>query len=152
MSKVFLLHDAKIFDKFDSKYMFWIDGGLTNTVHPGYFTHDNVLDKLSKYISKFSFISFPYDAETEIHGFNYDKLNSIAGSKVTKVSRGGFFGGPKDSIADINSIYYGLLKSTLSEGYMGTEESIFSIMSYKHSDLINYFEIDSNGLVGKIFL
>ena len=151
MSKVFLLHDAKIFDKFDSKYMFWIDGGLTNTVHPGYFTHDNVLDKLSKYISKFSFISFPYDAETEIHGFNYDKLNSIAGSKVTKVSRGGFFGGPKDTIADINSIYYGLLKSTLGEGYMGTEESIFSIMSYKHSDLINYFEIDSNGLVGKFF-
>jgi hypothetical protein len=151
MSKVFLLHDAKIFDKFDSKYMFWIDGGLTNTVHPGYFTHDNVLDKLSKYISKFSFISFPYDAETEIHGFNYDKLNSIAGSKVTKVSRGGFFGGPKDSIADINSIYYGLLKSTLGEGYMGTEESIFSIMSYKHSDLINYFEINSNGLVGKFF-
>jgi hypothetical protein len=151
MSKVFLLHDAKIFDKFDSKYLFWIDGGLTNTVHPGYFTHDKVLDKLSKYISKFSFISFPYDAETEIHGFKYDKLNSIAGSKVTKVSRGGFFGGPKDSIADINSIYYGLLKSTLGEGYMGTEESIFSIMSYKHSDLINYFEIDSNGLVGKFF-
>jgi len=151
MSKVFLLHDAKIFDKFDSKYLFWIDGGLTNTVHPGYFTHDKVLDKLSKYVSKFSFISFPYGAETEIHGFEYNKLNSIAGSKVNKVSRGGFFGGPKDSIADINSIYYGLLKSTLEDGYMGTEESIFSIMSYKHSDLINYFEIESNGLVGKFF-
>ena len=151
MSKVFLLHDAKIFDKFDSKYLFWIDGGLTNTVHPGYFTHDKVLDKLPKYISKFSFISFPYDAETEIHGFEYNKLNSIAGTKVNKVSRGGFFGGPKESIADINSIYYGLLKSTLEEGYMGTEESIFSIMSYKHSDLINYFQIESNGLVGKFF-
>jgi hypothetical protein len=151
MSKVFLLHDAKIFDKFDSEYMFWIDGGLTNTVHPGYFTHDKVLDKLSKYISKFSFISFPYGAETEIHGFEYNKLNSIAGDKVTKVSRGGFFGGPKSSISDINGIYYGLLKSTLQEGYMGTEESIFSIMSYKHSDLINYFEIESSGLVGKFF-
>ena len=151
MSKVFLLHDAKIFDKFDSKYLFWIDGGLTNTVHPGYFTHDKVLDKLPKYISKFSFISFPYDAETEIHGFEYNKLNSIAGTKVNKVSRGGFFGGPKESISDINSIYYGLLKSTLEEGYMGTEESIFSIMSYKHSDLINYFQIESNGLVGKFF-
>jgi hypothetical protein len=34
---------------------------------------------------------------------------------------------------------------------MGTEESIFSIMTYKHSDLINYFEIESNGLVGKFF-
>jgi hypothetical protein len=151
MSKVFLLHDAKIMDQFDSEYMFWIDGGLTNTVHPGYFTHDKVLNNLSKYISKFSFVSFPYGAETEIHGFNYPKLNALAGAKVTKVSRGGFFGGPKHTIGDINGIYYGLLKSTLEDGYMGTEESIFSIMSYKHSDMINYFEIESNGLIGTFF-
>ena len=151
MSKVFLLHDAKIMDPFNSEYMFWIDGGLTNTVHPGYFTHDKVLNNLSKYISKFSFVSFPYGAETEIHGFNYPKLNALAGAKVTKVSRGGFFGGPKHTIGDINGIYYGLLKSTLEEGYMGTEESIFSIMAYKHSDIINYFEIESNGLIGTFF-
>ncbi len=151
MSKVFLLHDAKIMDRFDSEYMFWIDGGLTNTDHQGYFTHDKVFNNLSKYISKFSFICFPYDAEREIHGFEYNKLNSLAGAKVNKVARGGFFGGPKHSIADINGIYYNLLKTTLDEGYMGTEESIFSIMCYKHSDLINYFEIESNGLVGKFF-
>jgi hypothetical protein len=78
-------------------------------------------------------------------------LNSIAGGKVTKVARGGFFGGPKDSISDINGIYYNLLLSTLSEGYMGTEESLFSIMCYKHSDIINYFEIEGNGLIGKFF-
>ena len=81
MSKVFLLHDAKIMDRFNSEYMFWIDGGLTNTVHQGYFTHDKVLNNLSKYISKFSFICFPYDAENEIHGFEYNTLNSIAGAK-----------------------------------------------------------------------
>ena len=151
MSKVYLLHDAKIMDKFDSEYMFWIDGGLTNTVHPGYFTHDKVLDKLDKYISKFSFVCFPYDASVEIHGFEYNKLNELAGAKVNKVARGGFFGGPKHTISDINSIYYGLMKTTLAEGYMGTEESIFSIMCYKHSDLINYFEIEGNGLFGKFF-
>ncbi len=151
MSKVYLLHDAKLMDKFNSEYMFWIDGGLTNTVHPGYFTHDKVFDKLDKYISKFSFVCFPYDASTEIHGFEYNKLNELAGAKVNKVARGGFFGGPKHTISDINSIYYGLMKSTLSEGYMGTEESIFSIMCYKHSDLINYFEIEGNGLFGKFF-
>ena len=122
MSKVFLLNDAKIMDKFNSEYMFWIDGGLTNTVHPGYFTHDKVLDKLSKYISKFSFVCFPYDAETEIHGFEYNRLNDIAGDKVSKVARGGFFGGPKHTIGDINGIYYNLLQSTLNEGLMGTEE------------------------------
>ena len=151
MSKVFLLNDAKIMDKFNSEYLFWIDGGLANTVHPGYFTHDLVLDKLSKYISKFSFICFPYGAEREIHGFEYNKLNEIAGTKVNKVARGGFFGGPRETISNLNSIYYGLLKSTLEEGFMGTEESIFSIICYKHSDLVNYFEIESNGLIGKFF-
>jgi hypothetical protein len=151
MSKVFLLHDAKILDKFESEYMFWIDAGLTNTVHYGYFTHDKVLDKLSKYISKFSFVCFPYETNTEIHGFEYTKLSSISENKINKVARGGFFGGPKESISNINSIYYGLLLSTLKEGYMGTEESIFSIMTYKHSDLINYFEIEGNGLMGKFF-
>lgn len=151
MSKMFLLNDAKILDPFNSEMIFWIDAGLTNTVHSGYFTHDKVLEKLPKYISKFSFITFPYEADREIHGFEYNKLNSIAGSKVNKVARGGFFGGPKHTISDMNGIYYNLLKNTLDEGYMGTEESIFSIMCYTHSDLINYFEIESNGLVGRFF-
>jgi len=31
MSKVFLLHDAKIMDQFNSDYLFWIDGGIANT-------------------------------------------------------------------------------------------------------------------------
>ncbi len=151
MSKMFLLHDAKIMDRFDSKYMFWLDGGIANTVHPGYFTHDKVLDKLSKYISKFSFICFPYEANNEIHGFEFNKMNEIAGAKVEKVARGGFFGGPKDTISEINGIYYNLLNTTLRDGYMGTEESIFSIMCYKNADLVNYFEIEGNGLVGKFF-
>jgi len=151
MSKMFLLHDAKILDRFNSENMFWIDAGLTNTVHPGYFTHDKVLDKLPKYISKFSFVCFPYETNSEIHGFDYSKLKSIANSDVKKVARGGFFGGPKETISEINSIYYGILMSSLSEGYMGTEESIFSIMCYKHSDIVNYFEIEGNGLMGKFF-
>ena len=151
MSKMFLLNDAKIMDPFDSEYIFWIDGGITNTVHAGYFTHDKVLNKLQKHITKFSFVCFPYDADKEIHGFEYNRLNELAGKRVKKVARGGFFGGPKDSIGDINGIYYGLMSSSLSEGYMGTEESIFSIMTYKYPELINYFEIENNGLLSKFF-
>ena len=151
MSKMFLIHDAKIMDQFDSDYLFWIDAGLTNTVHPGYFTHDKVQDKLTKYFDKFSFICFPYEANTEIHGFNFSKLNQIAGDKVNMVARGGFFGGPKESISDLNSLYYNLMSSTLKSGLMGTEESLFTILCYKHPDLINYFEIEGNGLVSKFF-
>ena len=151
MSKMFLLHDAKLMDQFDSDYLFWIDAGLTNTVHPGYFTHDKVQEKLPKYFDKFSFVCFPYEANTEIHGFNFNKINQLAGSKVDMVARGGFFGGPKNSVADLNGIYYNLMSSTLNSGLIGTEESLFSILCYKHPDLVNYFEIEYNGLVGKFF-
>ncbi len=151
MSKMFLLNDARILDKFNSDNLFWIDAGLTNTVHPGYFTYDKVIEKLDKYIDKFTFVCFPYDAENEIHGFTYPEINEFSGSDIKKVARGGFFGGPKDTIGEINSDYYNLMNETLSKGYMGTEESIFSIMVYKHPSKINYFEIDSNGLFGKFF-
>jgi hypothetical protein len=65
------------------------------------------------------------------------------------VCRGGLFGGPKHTITDISSIYYNLLFETINQGFMGTEESIFSIMLYKHSDLIDYVEIEGNGLISK---
>jgi hypothetical protein len=151
MSKMFLLNDARIFDKFDSQFLFWIDAGLTNTVHPGYFTHDKVLNNLSKYIDKFTFVCFPYEANNEIHGFSYPSINNWANDDVKKVARGGLFGGPKETISHINGEYYNLLNETLSQGYMGTEESIFSIMIYKLPELVNYFEIESNGLFGKFF-
>jgi len=151
MSKMFLLNDARILDKFNSDNLFWIDAGLTNTVHPGYFTHDKVIEKLNKYIDKFTFVCFPYDAEREIHGFSYPDINEWSGNDVKKVARGGFFGGPKETIGDINSYYYHLLNDTLSKGFMGTEESIFSIMIYKYPSKIDYFEIESNGLFGKFF-
>jgi O-methyltransferase len=151
MSKVYLLHDAKILDRFDSQYMFWIDAGLTNTIHPGYFTHDKVLDKLPKLVKNFHFVCFPYDANTEIHGFKYKELCEIADKPVNKVARAGFFGGKKDVIGEINTIYYGLMDNTLSKGLMGTEESLFTIMTYKYPNLITYSEIDGNGLMGKFF-
>ena len=151
MSKMFLLHDAKIMDRFNSDYLFWIDAGITNTVHPGYFTHDKVIEKLPSIISKFTFVSFPYEANTEIHGFDFKKICEYAGDKVTKVSRGGFFGGPKNTITEVNSIYYHLMIDTLTKGYMGTEESLFSIMAYKNTDMIDHSEIKDNGFINYFF-
>jgi len=149
MSKMFLLNDAKILDKFDSTHLFWIDAGITNTVHPGYFTHDKIQDKLPNIFNKFGFIAFPYDANNEIHGFAYPKINEYASSEVKLVCRGGIFGGSKESISNINGLYYDILFTTINDGYMGTEESLFSILLYRHPDLIDYVEIEGNGLIGK---
>jgi hypothetical protein len=151
MSKMFLLNDARIMDKFDTEYMFWLDAGITNTVHPGYFTHDKVFNNIDNQFDKFSFITFPYEGASEIHGFNIEKLNKYANNEVKLVARGGFFGGHKSTIEEVNGIYYGLLTDTLSNSLMGTEESIFSIITYKYSDKVNHFDVEYNGLIGKFF-
>lgn len=151
MSKMFLLNDARVFDKFDSDYLFWIDGGIANTVNLSYITNYNVLVKIPSLIDRFMFIAFPYKAEKEIHGFSYPEINKFAGKDIAKVGRGGFFGGPKDYISDINGIYYSLLRETLKQNFMGTEESIFSIMMYNNPDLVGYFEIEENGMINTFF-
>jgi hypothetical protein len=150
MSKVFLLNDARIMDRFNSTNLFWIDAGITNTVHPGYFTHDKVLTKLEK-LKNITFVAFPYEANNEIHGFDYSEMCRMTNKKIDKVCRGGFFGGPKEKIESFNSLYYHLMSDTLSKGYMGTEESLFTLLTYMHPESFQYFEIESNGLISKFF-
>jgi O-methyltransferase len=151
MSKMFLLNDAMIMDPFNSSHLVWIDGALTNTVHEGYFSHDKVIKKIDKYFSKFSFVSFPYDGKVEIHGFEYSPMCEYAGGEVDKVARGGIFGGPKHLISKVNELYYNLMSTTLGMGYMGTEESLFTILLYKYPEYFQYFEIEHNGLLGLFF-
>jgi len=151
MSKMFLLHDAKILDKFDSEYLFWLDAGITNTVHQGYFSHDLVLDKIKNITDKFMFICFPYETSTEIHGFKYDEICKLSKDKVSRVARGGFFGGKKETISEMNNAYYSLLHSSLDKNLMGTEESIFTIMTYLFPEKIDTFNIEYTGLLGKFF-
>ena len=151
MSKMFLLNDAAIFNPFDSENYCWIDAGLTQTVHQGYFSHDKVIDKLEPLLNKFLFVCYPYETNSEIHGFKIDAMNKYAGAKVNRVARGGFFGGNKKILSQINGIYYNLLNSTLTDGYMGTEESVFTLITYLHPELTNIEMIDGNGLISTFF-
>jgi len=131
--------------------MYWVDAGITNTVHPGYFTHDKVLDKIIQLTKKLLFISFPYDGTVEIHGFKYSELCKEANANTDMVSRGGFFGGPVEHINSLNSLYYSYLMNTLKSGLMGTEESLFTVLTYKHPELFDYAKIDDNGLISTFF-
>jgi FkbM family methyltransferase len=151
MSKMFLLHDAVILDKFDSQKLFWLDAGIANTVNMGYFTHDKVLDNIENLFDRFTFVAFPYEADREIHGFDINAMTDMVGQRVNKVCRGGFFGGSKSMIREMNTLYYDLMKTTLNRGLMGTEESLFSIMTYTNPNNIDYVEIESNGLLYKFF-
>lgn len=148
-SKMFMLNDVTIWNPFNTEYFFWLDAGITNTVPHSHFVENNVLDKLTEIGNPFLFLSYPYEANTEIHGFTFSEMNKIARTKVEYVCRGGLFGGHKQQINESNATYYSLLSNTLNTGYMGTEESIFTLMSYLEPHIYKRFELDGNGLIVK---
>jgi putative endopeptidase len=87
-----------------------------------------------------------------VHGFAHDEMKRIASvPSIDYVCRGGFFGGHIKSMELVYSIYDELLYSSLKNGYMGTEESIFTLMSYMYPHLFTTHFIESNGLVYKFF-
>lgn len=147
-SKMFLLNDVTIWNPFNTEYFIWLDAGITNTVYEKTLTEDRALDKLIPFLDNFLFLSYPYEANTEIHGFEYGKMNQYAGEKVKYVCRGGLFGGSKSFINNANATYYSTLNNTLNEGLMGTEESIFSIMSYREPNIYRRYALTSSGLIG----
>jgi hypothetical protein len=148
MSKMFWLNDATLFNPYNTKYFLWIDGGIVNTVH------DSLLgakfeSEVVKYMDGAAlFLCFPYKADGEIHGFDALAMNDFArGTVVSRVARGGLFGGTKDSINKLNGLYYSYLTDSLGRGLMGTEESIFTLLTYNHPDLCRYEMIGENGLI-----
>jgi len=148
-SKMFLLNDATIWNPFNNEYFVWLDAGITNTVHETFFIENRSLDKLLPYLDSFLFLSYPYETNTEIHGFNFKKMNQYAREPVKYVCRGGLFGGKKDVIHQANATYYSTLSQTLNEGNMGTEECIFSIMAYREPNIYRRYMLDGNGLIVK---
>jgi hypothetical protein len=148
-SKMFMLHDAKLLNIFDTDYFIWLDAGITNTVYEKYFTENKCLDKLIPHLNTFLFLSYPYQADSEIHGFDFKAINKYAREEVKYVCRGGLFGGHKDFLSQANGTYYHLLQDTLASGYMGTEESLFSIMAHLEPHVYRRYALEGNGLIVK---
>ena len=155
MSKMFMLNNVTIFNPFKSEYFFWLDAGIASTLSYGYLTHDKIQNNLPDFIDsneEFVFLTYPYIGAEEIHGFERSAIARYAETDyISYVCRGGFFGGTKKRINEFNGLYYHYLNNSLQEGYMGTEESIFSIMLYKHSEKITQYVIQDNGLVWPFF-
>lgn len=152
MSKFFMLNDITYHNPFNTEYFFWIDAGLTNTVNIDLISEVKKLTYYMKQIEdKLLFLSFPYNASNEVHGFQADRFYEYCGQKTSYVCRGGFFGGSAEKIRQLNGDYYGYMFDSLSKGYMGTEENFHTILAYRHPDKIHRFELEPNGLVYKFF-
>ena len=148
-SKIFMLHDSTIYNPFNTDYFYWMDGGLTNTVPTSHLVDNSCMDYIVNHTDRFLFLCYPYAANDEIHGFKYDAMNKFAGAKVKHVCRGGLFGGRKEQISETNAVYYKLLEDTLNAGYMGADECMYTILSYREPHIYRKFQLDGNGLVLK---
>ena len=144
-SKMFMMHDVTIWNPFDTKYFLWLDAGLTNTVSVHLLNDPAFYRNVISNIDPFLFVSYKcHDgiSNGEIHGMKHDRMKEYTGGEdIMHVCRGGLFGGTKKSIDYAHSTYYGLLDMSLNHGVMGTEESIFAIMSYLRPNYFRRYEL-----------
>ena len=150
--KIHLLNDVSQSNPFDSKKFVWIDAGIANAqASPSIFKEKWFEDKINKELDKFLLIAFPYSNFDEIHGFKKEGLRKHINEDVNRVARATFFGGSSEYIRYILDKFRETAHETLDDGYMGTEESIFTILSYRHSSKINLRMINNSGLVKNYF-
>ena len=153
MSKFMFVDESARDNPFNTDYFFWLDGGITNTVGVEQLEYLNKIEPYMEEIDdKFLFLKFPYHNENEVHGFDSKKLGQFCGVSLTEyVCRGGFFGGHKNDVSNFLDRYKFFLKDSLDLGYMGTEECIHTILSYRYKDEVHCFELDSDGLIYHFF-
>ncbi len=156
MTKMFMVNDSAIMNPFNTEYFYWIDGGITSTVPQHLLLNGDVFRNVPKvYDDTLVHITYPYEASTEIHGFEkyafYKHCGLTSDTKEVLISRGGFWGGRADRVHEYNSIYYNILTDTIQRGLVGADECLFTIAAYKNPDLIDRFIIDSNGLIYPFF-
>jgi len=132
--KNYLLQEIATINPMNSKRFYWIDSGMYNSF--------GVTDPIKEFNflkcprDNFFVTSYPYWTDTEIHGYNIEKMTNLIGSKPTYVCRATLFGGSKEQIEKFNYKYFQYINESLEVGAIGTEEAIFTIIAMKHPELV----------------
>ena len=139
-----LLTDASATNTFNSSYFYWIDTGICSSF--------NIVEPLDTYfftkIPKYRFFitSFPYSTDSEIHGYNINKLKEYCGTFLNYVCRATLFGGTPEQIAEINRLFYTEVARSLENGAIGTEEAIYTILSIEYPQLFDRYKMASGDI------
>ena len=152
--KIHILDDVSITNPFDDEYFVWVDAGIANAqCNPNTFKEDWYKKKIFAELDKFLFINFPYTNFSEIHGFKKEGIKKYVGSdvEVNKVSRATYFGGKQPYIRFLTEKFRELAHKSLEDGYLGTEESIYTLLTYLHPSKINAGMTMGGGLVRGYF-
>jgi len=137
LMKQMLLNNATNLN--NSNYFYWIDSGIYNSYH--------IQDDLNQFYfikipnDKFFITSYPYYTNSEIHGYNINGMIKRCGVNPNYVCRATLFGGTKEQIHNITDLFYHELDMSINDGYVGTEESIYTILSVQHPENFRRIEM-----------
>ncbi|MCP5153533.1 MAG: hypothetical protein H6983_05175 [Ectothiorhodospiraceae bacterium] len=152
MSKLPWLAEQAEENPFASDCLVWLDAGIGHTVDLRLLVDDQVLNRLPALADRFVALAYPYPGAGEIHGFARDGMRAFCdGAHVARVTRGGFFGGRPEHVLEVNARYAEILAATLDAGFLGTEESLLTILCHRHPRLFRVYPIAADGLVAPFF-
>lgn len=133
LTKMRLIKNASTLNPFKSNKFFWIDAGYTRTHDTKLLT--NFEERLLKY-DKFLFLSHKYVTNTEVHGLLRTGMNRFCNKDfVDRIMKGFFFGGDVKHIDNILELYNKIIKDTLEEKLLGSDESYYTMMINQRPDL-----------------
>jgi len=127
-----------------SKRFYWIDSGFSNSF--------GVREPISTYnflkMPKDNFLltSYPYWTDSEIHGYDINKMTELIGEKPSYVCRATLFGGTPEQIQKFNDKYFEYIDKSLEAGAIGTEEAIYTIVQMKHPELVHRYAMPNGDI------
>jgi hypothetical protein len=148
MSKVFFLEYSYRNNKFNSNKFIWIDAGITQHISSN-LVCDLTLTNMSSIINSVLFTSIHYISTAinpEIHGFDYRGYKKYTDVIPNWLCRATIFGVSSDYIDTFTNDYKFYLKDTLTEGYLGTEESIFTLLSCLSPNTYQRIHMDNTSM------
>jgi len=150
--KIHLLNHITEANPFNDYNFYWIDAGILNAQSSKEQLDSPLLyENLSKDVDKFIFINYPYKNYKEIHGFSKEGFKDFYDGDISSVTRATFFGGRPSYIKFFSDKFREIAHKSLDKGFMGTEESIFTILNYLYPKKINSRQIEPHGLVRSYF-
>lgn len=142
------LHNTSYYNYFNSTEFYWIDAGMLNSFPAIDIKNLYQIDNTK--LPQFFMTTYPYSSPTEVHGLDVSAMAKYGGETPTYVTRATFFGGNAAAISKVDEVYYDLIENLISDSAIGTEESIYTTLSYMHPELFNLHEMP-NGDVSNYF-
>ena len=139
-----LLQSVSEQNPLNSKRFYWIDSGFTNSF--GVQDPISAFDFLKMPKDNFLLTSYPYWTDSEIHGYDINKMTELVGTKPSYVCRATLFGGSPEQIKKFNDKYYEYIDTSLQNGAIGTEEAIFTMVEMKHPELVTRYAMPNGDI------